>query len=153
RAGAQPAEEARPDALQEVERVEPRPQELGELAAHDEADLGLVAGEQLMGGQFVPVADAVEERPEFASPGWVAVVVRIRAARRIARGHRGLLPRVAALGFLDRAAIRTVSPGASYRPVPEGDSGDQTPRRPSPVHHEGPLLFAGPIGPARCGSG
>src|SRR5262249_6840839 len=86
RAGAQAAEEGRPDALEEVERVEPRPQQPGELAADDQADLGLVAGEQLAGGRFVPGPDAGEERPELALP------VLVRAWRWVARTHRRPLP-------------------------------------------------------------
>src|SRR5437868_11976843 len=43
-------EEAPPYALKEVERIEPGPQQPRQLAADDQADLGLVAGQQLAGG-------------------------------------------------------------------------------------------------------
>ena len=53
-AAPDPAEEAPPDALEEVERVEPRPQQPGQLPADDQPDLGLVPRQQLARRVLVP---------------------------------------------------------------------------------------------------
>ena len=111
RARAESHEEARPDALEEVQRVEPRPQQPGELPPHHEADLGLVSGEQLARGQFVPGPDAVEERPKLAPAGLLPVMVRV--AGRIARGHWRFLLRAGGAGRSDHRVMRTFCPETS----------------------------------------
>src|SRR5262249_38262229 len=63
-----PAEEAAPDALEEVERVEPRPQQPRQLPPHHQAHLGLVPGQQLARGVLVAGLDAGQERSDLAVP-------------------------------------------------------------------------------------
>src|SRR5271154_6886696 len=53
RRGPHAAEEAPPDTLEEIERVEARPEQPGQLTAHHQADLGLVALQKLARGSFV----------------------------------------------------------------------------------------------------
>ena len=65
RARPHPPEEAPPDALEEVERVEPRPQQPGQLPADDQPDLRLVAGQQLVRRRLVARPDPAEERPQL----------------------------------------------------------------------------------------
>ena len=78
-----------------------------ELAPHHESDLGLVSGEEVAHRLFIPGPDAVEERSELVPSAWVPVVSRI--VRRIARAHRGLLPRAGGQGRVDRSAVPTVA--------------------------------------------
>ena len=66
RSGPDFAEEAPPDALEEVERVEPRPQEPGQLPAHHQADLGLVPLQELTRGLLVARLDPGEETTDVA---------------------------------------------------------------------------------------
>lgn len=91
RAGAQAAEEGRPDALEEVDGVEPRPQQPGQLAPDDQANLRLVAGEQLARGRFIAVPDAAEQGLDIDGPRPERMVLRI------GRGHRLSSQRAAAL--------------------------------------------------------
>ena len=63
-----PPEEAPPDALEEVERVEPRPQEPGQLPADDQADLRLVPPQQLPGGVLVARLDPAPGSPRSRRP-------------------------------------------------------------------------------------
>ena len=61
-------EEAPPDALEEVERVEPRPQELRQLPVHHQADLRLIPRQQLARRGLVPLPDPVQDLAEVPAP-------------------------------------------------------------------------------------
>src|SRR5579864_4678156 len=56
--------EASPDALEEVERVKTGTQQPGKLAAHDQAHLGLIAGEQFPSRILVTILDPAQEHPD-----------------------------------------------------------------------------------------
>src|SRR5262249_40948814 len=70
RRGPHPPEEAPPDALQEVQRIEPGPQQPWQLTTHHQADLGLVPAQQLARRAIIARLDAPQEIGELAG-GWL----------------------------------------------------------------------------------
>ena len=59
-------EEAAPHALEEVQRVKPRPKQPRKLPPHDQADLGFIAGQEFARSILIPGGDAREELRDVA---------------------------------------------------------------------------------------
>src|SRR5208337_2604869 len=106
-----PVKEAPPDTLEEVDRVEPRPEETRELAADDQADLRLVTAEKLPRSLLVSVLDPGQE---------LADVARAPAMQLFTRRH-GSLPRssrpVVVRLYLFRPCARARSDGYEKKPT------------------------------------
>src|SRR5207253_3052973 len=104
RCAPHPAEEAPPHALQEVERIEPRPEQPRQLSPHDQPDLGFEPAQQLARRTVITRLDPLEEFRQLALASlrlrWLAEghqpASSLRSGRHPAQGPPCRPPRSAA---------------------------------------------------------